>query len=59
MGQIFQTIKITWWENGTVTWLTVHGLTEAQAWDNARHFGCIKPKWFQFWLRRPLMEKTL
>jgi hypothetical protein len=34
-------------------------LTEAQAWDNAKFFGCIRPRWYQFWLRRPLMEKTL
>lgn len=59
MAQKYREIKLTWWEGSGVTWLTVRDKTEREAWDNARFFGCIRPRWYQFWIRRPIMEKTL
>jgi hypothetical protein len=59
MGTVYREIKITWWNDSGVTWITTKSMTKEQAWDNARFFGCRRPRWFEFWIRRPIMEVTL
>jgi len=48
---------ISWQGKYSSDALIVHGKTRDQAIEDAKYFGAIFPKWWQFWLKKPNVFK--
>jgi hypothetical protein len=56
---IYSTVTIYWREYGTDYCGTWNGVTVAQASQRAALWGCKFPKWWQFWLNKPVIVTSV